>query len=51
MICELCYDSCVTAPRPVQEGGVLMYWITSYLVAVAAGIAVHCICKWLDGDR
>ncbi len=25
--------------------------LISFIVAVAAGVTVHCICKWLDRER
>lgn len=33
------------------EGVNYMEVIVSFLVAVAAGVACHCICKWLDSDE
>ena len=36
---------------PATGGGVRMEVITTFLVAVAAGVACHYIIKWLDGDR
>lgn len=27
-----------------------MYIFATFLVSVAAGVAAHYICKWLDGD-
>lgn len=45
------YNIFVTAPRLVQKGGVCMEILVTFLVAVAAGVACHIICKWLDSDK
>lgn len=45
------YNSHVTAPRQVREGGVRVEVLVKFLVAVAAGVACHYIIKWLDGDE
>ena len=37
-------------PIRQRKGGADMNVLTSFLVAVAAGVACHFICKWLDGD-
>ena len=42
---------CVTAPIPEQEGGVIVEFIFSFYIAVAAGVVCHYIIKWLDGDK
>ncbi len=36
---------------PAMGGGVHMEVLTTFLVAVAAGVACHYIIKWLDGDH
>lgn len=46
----LCYNIKVTVPKLVREGGVSLAPLISFFVAVAAGVAVHYICKWLDGN-
>lgn len=41
-------------PPPIlaRKGGVSnMDIIASLIVAVAAGVICHLICKWLDGDK
>ena len=45
------YNIFVTAPTLVQEGGVYMEALCSFIVAVAAGVACHYVIKWLDSDE
>ena len=47
----LWYNSFVTAPRQVKEGGGVMDFVLSFIVAVAAGVVCHLIIKWLDSDK
>ncbi|MBE5891971.1 MAG: hypothetical protein E7286_01185 [Lachnospiraceae bacterium] len=43
-----CYNNHVTAPTPVQEGGVIVEVFISFLLSVAASVIAYYICKWLD---
>ena len=36
---------------PATGGGVYMYFVISFIVAVAAGVVCHYIIKWLDSDH
>ena len=47
-----CYTYNVTAPIPGTERGCLQLEILlSLVIAVAAGVISHLICKWLDNDK
>ena len=48
---KLCYTPFVAAPRQAKEGGVVLEFILSFIIAVMADVVSHYINKWLDGDR
>lgn len=48
----ICYNTHVTAPIQVQEGGVTMIeFLIALAATVAGGVACHYIIKWLDGRK
>lgn len=48
----LCYNPAVTASDTGDREEVnYMEFFISLIVAVAAGVICHLICKWLDGDK
>ena len=45
------YNMIVTAPILVQEGGVHMNTVTSFILSVMASVVATYICKWLDDEE
>ena len=46
MLQSVCYR-----PYTGKERGDYMDVLVTFLITVAAGVACHCICKWLDSDK
>ena len=44
------WQNCYRLP-PVRKGGENMDGIIGFIFTVMAGVACHCINKWLDGDK
>ena len=47
-----CYNKLVTlqsfSTEIVTKGGIVMDWLYTFLLSVAASITAYYICKWLD---
>lgn len=48
---KICHACLVVIPDRQREGGEYLEILTSFLIAVMAGVACHYIIKWLDGDN
>lgn len=51
-VMRICYNLSVTASDTGDREEVnCMEFFASLIIAVAAGVICHLICKWLDGDK
>lgn len=44
----MCYDLCAVNLQQKGGGVFMLEFLTELIRSVMAGVAAHCICKWLD---